>query len=87
MVGGSRNTAAHPFDQGVSSGLERCWRRTGARQEVAVVVDVLTARMTVLKKSVERMMFSGSEMAGIIYGVFVFRMCHVCTYVYGIMAL
>jgi hypothetical protein len=32
--------AVHPFDQGVSSGLERCWRRTRVGQEVAVGVDV-----------------------------------------------
>jgi hypothetical protein len=40
MVGGFENTPVRPFDQGVSSGLERCWRRTRARQDVAVVVDV-----------------------------------------------
>jgi hypothetical protein len=44
-------------------------------------VVVLTARMTVLKKGAERMMVGDSEMAVMVYGVIVFRMCHVCTYV------
>jgi hypothetical protein len=50
------------------------------------VVVVLTVRMTVLKKGAERIMIGGSEMAVMVYGVIIFRMCHVCTYVYGTIA-
>jgi hypothetical protein len=50
------------------------------------VVVLLTVRMTVLKKGAERIMVGGSEMAVMVYGVIVFRMCHICTCVYGTIA-